>query len=132
MSFLQQDLQINNGLSQIEHKCRSGQALVTDNVNTLLVDRFHFGESVGELAPQQQQPGFRPTYMRYKLWHPVNHQHPQPDYHLLTGTQVSHQCLHTCPTSLVYLCMTRPSGILQLQKQDGEFFFNNISQFLPF
>jgi len=67
MSFLQQDLQADNDLSPILHDCRSGQALVAYNVITLLVDRFHSGESVGELAAQQQQPGFRPTCMRRKL-----------------------------------------------------------------
>ena len=112
VSFLQQGLQVNNCLSSILHGSRSGQASVASDVDTLLVDRFHFGESIGELAAQQQQPGFRPTCMRYKLWHPVNHKHPQPHYHLFTGTQVSHQWLHSCLSSLMCLCMTSHSGIL--------------------
>jgi hypothetical protein len=115
MLFCQQDLQADIGLFPIQrdlHNCRSGQALVAYDVNTLVVDRFHFGESVGELAAQQQQPGFRPTYMRCKLWHLVSYKHPQPDYHLFTGTQVSRQRLHRCSSSVMCLCMTRCSGIL--------------------
>jgi len=100
------------------------------NLSTLVVDRFHFGESVGELAAQQQQPGFRPTCMRHKLWHLVSHQHPQPDHHLFTGTQVSHHRLHTYPSSPICLCVTSHSGIFCNYKRRMDSLFNKTLVFL--